>query len=131
MWDNTPRKKLNGRVLLGATPQLYQDWLHAAVNQTRQRFSGDERIVFLNAWNEWAEGCHLEPDMRWGLAYLEATNAALRAAESQVADAPTEPASTVPLPSAMNRVRRRYWRAMNSARYLTQVGRSVIRMPMR
>jgi len=40
--------------------------------------AGDERIVFINAWNEWAESNHLEPDLKWGHAYLKATLQALK-----------------------------------------------------
>jgi len=45
-----------------------------------QRFtppSAEENFIFINAWNEWAEGNHLEPCLKWGREYLEATRRAL------------------------------------------------------
>lgn len=72
-WDNTARRKQGAHVFLGSTPTLYQEWLRAAIEDTRSRLSGDEQIVFINAWNEWGEGAHLEPDLKFGRDYLEAT----------------------------------------------------------
>lgn len=78
-WDNTARRKSNSTILYGSSPLGYQKWLFNAVQDTAKRFSNpDERIVFVNAWNEWAEGAHLEPDQRYGYAYLEATRMALK-----------------------------------------------------
>ncbi len=79
-WDNSPRRQRGARIFYGSTPQLYERWLQAIIGETLEDRSGDERIVFVNAWNEWAEGNHLEPDQRWGRAYLEATASALRSA---------------------------------------------------
>ena len=76
-WDNCARRKKNASIFVGSTPQIYGDWLHGAIDITRACLSGDERIIFINAWNEWAEGNHLEPDQMHGLAYLEATRKAL------------------------------------------------------
>lgn len=77
-WDNTARRKNNGIVFLNSSPRGYQEWLLNAITETRARVSGlDEQIVFVNAWNEWAEGAHLEPDERYGNAYLEATRLAM------------------------------------------------------
>jgi lipopolysaccharide biosynthesis protein len=71
-WDNSPRRREGGLILYGSTPERYGAWLSHAIEQTRARPAA-EQIVFVNAWNEWAEGNHLEPDLRWGRAYLEAT----------------------------------------------------------
>jgi hypothetical protein len=77
-WDNTPRRPSGGGfVLSGSTPRLYEQWLRAVVCATLERHTGDEQLTFINAWNEWAEGNHLEPDQRWGRRYLTQTRAAL------------------------------------------------------
>src|SRR5712691_1579136 len=62
-WDNTPRVGDRAVVIHNATPSCYEAWLRDAVNRARAQ-PHDHRIVFVNAWNEWAEGCHLEPDLR-------------------------------------------------------------------
>ncbi len=77
-WDNEARRSGCGSVFLGSTPSGYQEWLSNACADTKTRFeSSDERLVFINAWNEWAEGAHLEPDRRYGFAWLQATRDAL------------------------------------------------------
>ncbi len=71
-WDNTARRKHGATMMVNSTPELYEGWLREVVR--RQRAAGRAaEPIFVNAWNEWAEGCHLEPDQRWGRAYLEAT----------------------------------------------------------
>jgi len=82
-WDNTARRKDGANIFLDSTPEKYKLWLARAIANTNARLLGDERIIFVNAWNEWAEGCHLEPDQKSGHAYLAATRQALD--ESQVA----------------------------------------------
>lgn len=76
-WDNTSRKKKSGNVFLNATPDAYETWLRGAIDHAKDRLPAGERLVFINAWNEWAEGTHLEPDRKFGRAYLEATRRAL------------------------------------------------------
>jgi lipopolysaccharide biosynthesis protein/2-polyprenyl-3-methyl-5-hydroxy-6-metoxy-1,4-benzoquinol methylase len=76
-WDNTARRKNKGSILLNSSPFLYQKWLANAIQYTENTQEiKDERLIFVNAWNEWAEGAHLEPDQRYGCAYLEATRMA-------------------------------------------------------
>jgi hypothetical protein len=75
-WDNTARKKDHAFILKGASPEKYRRWLETVVQRSKPLATG-EKIVFVNAWNEWAEGNHLEPCQRWGRAYLEATQMAV------------------------------------------------------
>lgn len=77
-WDNAARRQAGAMILQGSTPDLYQQWLTAAV-QSAKANQAEEPVVFINAWNEWAEGNHLEPCQKWGRAYLEATRNALAA----------------------------------------------------
>ena len=72
-WDNTARVTGRGLITLDATPENYERWLNRATHRTLLERQPAQRFVFINAWNEWAEGCHLEPDRRHGTAYLEAT----------------------------------------------------------
>jgi lipopolysaccharide biosynthesis protein len=72
-WDNTARNGNRAVIVWNGTPANYEYWLSEAVRQTREESSRDERLVFVNAWNEWAEGCHLEPDRKYQRQFLEAT----------------------------------------------------------
>jgi lipopolysaccharide biosynthesis protein len=72
-WDNSPRRGDRGLVVLDGTPANYEQWLFEALRRTQEEFPGSERFVFINAWNEWAEGCHLEPDRKYQRGFLEAT----------------------------------------------------------
>ena len=72
-WDNDPRRQGAGTVLHGATPALYQAWLEDLIRFARRHPVEGEALVCINAWNEWAEGATLEPDVHWGGAFLNAT----------------------------------------------------------
>ena len=76
-WDNEPRRPGQGRVYLHASPRGYGDWLKATINSRLSGKPRQDRLVFINAWNEWAEGAVLEPDARGGYAYLAASRRAL------------------------------------------------------
>jgi lipopolysaccharide biosynthesis protein len=76
-WDNSARRAAGAVIFRDSTPDRYERWLRTLVQDTRESFQGEERLVFVNAWNEWAEGNHLEPDHLWGRGYLEATTRAL------------------------------------------------------
>lgn len=77
MWDNTARKQDKGMILDGATPELYKQWLRDIIIETKNNKNLDDNIIFINAWNEWAEGAYLEPDLKWKYGYLEATRNAI------------------------------------------------------
>jgi lipopolysaccharide biosynthesis protein len=91
-WDNTARTGARAVVVLDGTPDNYAHWLGQTLDATRQAGGAEDQLVFVNAWNEWAEGCHLEPDRRYGRAFLEATRDVVQGVRRQTAfvrEAPT------------------------------------------
>jgi len=111
-WDNTARRKVNATILVNSTPAVYGQWLATVVTRTMEKFKGDEQLVFINAWNEWAEGNHLEPCEKWGHAYLEATHAALTTAAVPKSNAAQRPVDAVQPPQVFF-LRKLYWRLLN------------------
>lgn len=78
-WDNTARRGRNATIFANNSPELYRKWLENALRDTVMHESAaDRRLIFVNAWNEWAEGAYLEPDEDNGYAYLQATRDALQ-----------------------------------------------------
>ena len=89
-WDNSPRRKSGAVILVNSRPEIYERWLAEVVKTRKANVSSSanagisaDSLVFINAWNEWAEGNHLEPCQRWGRKYLEATRRALAISQNQ------------------------------------------------
>jgi GT2 family glycosyltransferase/glycosyltransferase involved in cell wall biosynthesis len=81
-WDNSPRRRETGVIFRDSSPALYERWLQKTIQRVKEN-PVEEQVVFINAWNEWGEGNHLEPDQKHGRAFLEATKNALWAIEVQ------------------------------------------------
>ncbi len=76
-WDNTPRSGKRGLVLHGSTPELFRKHFREAL-ELAQDLPENRQFVFIKSWNEWAEGNHLEPDLKFGHAYLQVIAEELR-----------------------------------------------------
>ena len=74
-WDNTPRRGARGRVCLGSTPERFKYYMSEQIKNVKMTYKND--MIFIFAWNEWAEGGYLEPDQEFGYRYLEALKKAL------------------------------------------------------
>lgn len=74
-WDNTARKQYKSHIFHGFKLIKYKQWLDYMCSSVfhDRKHSDDEKLVFINAWNEWAEGTHLEPDRKFGYGYLDTT----------------------------------------------------------
>lgn len=69
-WDNSPRSGENGVIFTGSTPELFGEHVKSAIDLLKHN-SKSHKILMIKSWNEWAEGNYLEPDRKWGRAYLE------------------------------------------------------------
>lgn len=76
-WDNTARKLNAATVFTDAEPEVYARWLRRAAEACRAHLPPERRFVFINAWNEWAEGTYLEPDLGRGYTLLNRTSRVL------------------------------------------------------
>jgi len=76
-WDNTPRYGSEAFIVHKSTPEKFQEWLEELIVDAEARLPEDRRFVVVNAWNEWAESAVLEPDGRFGYAYLNSIGRAL------------------------------------------------------
>jgi hypothetical protein len=70
-WDHSPRSGRKGSVMLGSSPEKFQKTLHTFVEKLQSK-PKDKRFVFIKSWNEWGEGNYLEPDLKYGHAWLDA-----------------------------------------------------------
>lgn len=95
-WDNTPRRGTRASVLVGSSPGKFVRWTINAIREARRtRTGGDDDLVFINAWNEWGEGAHLEPDRAYGYAWLESVRVALAATAPPELEAGDQRVATV------------------------------------
>ncbi|WP_429034785.1 glycoside hydrolase family 99-like domain-containing protein [Aeromonas media] len=85
-WDNEARKPGNGNVFHNATPLEFNRWLKDAEQWARNKHKQKNSFVFINAWNEWAEGTYLEPDRQFGYAYLNAVSNVREHSKSSILD---------------------------------------------
>ena len=96
-WDNTARKQNDARIFFDFNFNAYRQWLASTLNRARcsPKYHDEEKLVFINAWNEWAEGSHLEPDRKYGYRYLQSTYEASRQVVEAVLDPAAVPVCTV------------------------------------
>lgn len=74
-WDNTPRKDEDGLIITKSTPKKFKENLKKILYLSEKY---KKKYVFLNAWNEWSEGAYIEPDKKYGYAYLNALKDAIQ-----------------------------------------------------
>ena len=115
-------------VLHGSTPDQYGRWLEIVSRWIRDKAPAQEQIVFINAWNEWAEGAYLEPDRHFGHAYLAETARVLTRLSQSPAERAGNPvvmSTTAPPGRARQLMRRATTRGAQLAERLARVLRSI------
>lgn len=79
-WDDTPLRRVSHRVLLDPNPAAFQAWAQTAIDALDMGSIGDDRLLFVTAWNHWSHGAHLEPDHAFGQSWLQALGTARQTA---------------------------------------------------
>lgn len=105
-WDNEARRPQRSTCFSGSTPAMYGRWLRTACATALRKFSGEERLVFINAWNEWAEGAYLEPDRHFGHAYLAETRRVLTGLAHDMGGEAADLGTLTPTATIRRRIRR-------------------------
>lgn len=87
-WDNTARKQNASHMFYNFSLLKYKQWFSHLVSNVynNNKYSNDEKLIFVNAWNEWAEGTHLEPDRKFGYGYLESTHSVIKEYSEKIKD---------------------------------------------
>jgi lipopolysaccharide biosynthesis protein len=75
-WDHSPRSGREGHIFINSTPQAFKKHVKSVLETVKGK-QYQKRLIFLRAWNEWAEGCYMEPDLKFGRGYLEALKEAI------------------------------------------------------
>ena len=76
-WDNSARRKKDYKVYCNYNPYSFYKWVRYTIRETRRRLPEDKRFIFINAWNEWAEGTYLEPDKKFGYTNINTLSKAV------------------------------------------------------
>ncbi len=69
-FDRSPRESKMAVIYTDSTPEVFEEQIKHAIDLVKDK-QPEHRILFLQAWNEWAEGNHVEPDLRYGHAFLD------------------------------------------------------------
>lgn len=82
-FDNTSRRATTGcQIIMNNSPKYFKQWLKDILIESSYIHKRDNNVVFINSWNEWAEGSHLEPDTKYGYAYLQSVRDAIEECEN-------------------------------------------------
>jgi lipopolysaccharide biosynthesis protein len=71
-WDNSPRRKEKASIYINNSPELFKQFLYRGIEYTKKHLDENSQFIFINSWNEWGEGCHIEPDKKYGFSFLNA-----------------------------------------------------------
>lgn len=70
-WDNTARRGSNSYGFIGSNPIT---WRSAVMNVGERKHQSARKTLFINAWNEWAEGAALEATKRYRTSFASSVS---------------------------------------------------------